>query len=51
MLKYSDLKIYEIAEKVGYPNLSYFSKMFKKYIGKLPEKEENNEGSTLEEKI
>jgi two-component system response regulator YesN len=30
MLKYTDLKTYEIAEKVGYSNSQYFSVLFKK---------------------
>ncbi len=36
LLKNTDLRAYEIAEKVGYPNLSYFSRIFKKYTGKSP---------------
>ncbi len=30
------LKVYEIAEQVGYKNVDYFHKKFKKYIGKSP---------------
>lgn len=30
----SDLKVYEIAEKVGYPNWRYFTKLYKKKTGK-----------------
>jgi two-component system, response regulator YesN len=30
----TDLKLYEIAEKVGYPSSRYFSKLYKKQIGK-----------------
>jgi two-component system response regulator YesN len=36
LLKNTDLRAYEIAEKIGYPNLSYFSRIFKKYTGKSP---------------
>lgn len=36
MLEKSDLKVYEIAEKVGYSNLSYFSTVFKKNFGINP---------------
>ncbi len=36
LLKGSDLKVREIAEVVGYPNLSYFSTLFKKYYGVSP---------------
>ncbi len=38
LLKHTDMKIFEVAESVGYPNLSYFSKLFKKYIGVLPDR-------------
>lgn len=30
----TDLKIYQIAEKVGYSDWRYFSKVYKKYVGK-----------------
>ncbi|WP_248924089.1 response regulator [Paenibacillus hamazuiensis] len=36
LLHESDLKISEIAEKVGYDNHLYFSSYFKKWIGKSP---------------
>ncbi len=36
LLSSSDLKLYEIAEQVGYPNMSYFSRIFKKFTGKTP---------------
>ncbi|HBF38528.1 MAG TPA: hypothetical protein DDW50_14575 [Firmicutes bacterium] len=36
LLSSSDLKLYEIAEQVGYPNISYFSRIFKKFTGKTP---------------
>lgn len=32
----SDLKVYEVAEKVGYNNVEHFSRMFKKITGKSP---------------
>lgn len=32
----SGMKLYEISERVGYPNQGYFSKMFKKVTGKSP---------------
>ncbi len=35
-LKNGDLKIYEIAELVGFHDYKYFSKVFKKYIGDSP---------------
>lgn len=34
----TDLKIYDIALKVGYADTKYFSKLFKKYFGEVPSK-------------
>lgn len=31
-----NLKVYEIAERVGYKNVDYFHKKFKKYVGESP---------------
>ena len=36
MLTEGKLKVYEIAEKVGYNNVDYFHKKFKKYVGSSP---------------
>jgi len=36
LLTKTDLKVYEVAEKVGYTNLSYFSRVFKKVTGVNP---------------
>ena len=36
LLSKTDLKVYEVAEKVGYANLSYFSRVFKKITGENP---------------
>lgn len=36
LLKNTNLKVYEVAEKVGYSNLSYFSTVFKKNFGQNP---------------
>ena len=36
MMKNSDLLVYEIAERVGYPNINYFGRAFKKIVGKSP---------------
>lgn len=36
MLEQGDLKIYEIAEKLGFDNAFYFSKVFKKVTGQSP---------------
>lgn len=35
-LKTTNLKVYEIAEEVGYTNYQYFIKMFKKHTGNTP---------------
>ncbi|MDD2970608.1 MAG: response regulator [Lachnospiraceae bacterium] len=35
-LRHSDMKIYEIADKLGFENTTYFSKFFKKYSGYSP---------------
>lgn len=32
----SEMKVYEVGEKVGYPNMSYFSRVFKKVTGVSP---------------
>ncbi|MUT68262.1 response regulator [Paenibacillus sp. NEAU-GSW1] len=36
-LKGKNMKVYEVAEMVGYPNTAYFSKLFKKVTGATPE--------------
>lgn len=36
LLRTTDLKIFEIAERVGYSNTNYFSYAFKKYMGAAP---------------
>lgn len=36
LLLENNLKVYEIAEKVGYKNVDYFHKKFKKYVGVSP---------------
>lgn len=35
-LKYTDMKVYEIAEKLGFENTTYFSSFFKKYTSVSP---------------
>ena len=35
-LKHTDRYVYQIAEDVGYPNLKYFYKVFKRTTGKSP---------------
>lgn len=36
LLLENNLKVYEIAEQVGYKNVDYFHKKFKKYVGISP---------------
>jgi Response regulator containing CheY-like receiver domain and AraC-type DNA-binding domain len=36
LLLEQDLKVYEIAEQIGYKNVDYFHKKFKKYVGESP---------------
>lgn len=36
LLEENKLKVYEIAEQVGYKNVDYFHKKFKKYVGMSP---------------
>ena len=36
LLKETNLKVYEVAEQVGFANAEYFSKVFKKVTGKSP---------------
>lgn len=36
LLEHESLKVYEIAEKVGYQNVDYFHMKFKKYMGMSP---------------
>ncbi|GIO15536.1 AraC family transcriptional regulator [Cohnella xylanilytica] len=37
LLKDKNIRIYEVANRVGYPNTTYFSKLFKKTTGLSPE--------------
>ena len=36
LIRTTDMKVYEICEKVGYNNPQYFSVVFKKYMGCSP---------------
>jgi len=42
LLRDSELKIYEIAEEIGIPDMYYFSNVFKKNIGVSPSEYRNN---------
>lgn len=37
LLKDRSAKVYEVADRVGYPNTAYFSRIFKKATGRTPE--------------
>ncbi|WFR57837.1 response regulator [Anaerocolumna sp. AGMB13025] len=43
LFKYSDQKIYEISYQLGYKDINYFSKQFKKIYGFSPTEYRNNE--------
>ena len=47
LLKNDDIKLSEVAEKVGYKDYYYFSKLFKKYVGVSPLKYKNKKFSVL----
>lgn len=36
LMETTDLKMYEISERVGYNNVEHFNRMFKKYLGISP---------------
>lgn len=42
LLLYPQFKIYEIAEKVGYSDVPYFTKLFKKHTGQTPMEYKNS---------
>ncbi|WP_339279832.1 response regulator [Paenibacillus sp. FSL W8-1187] len=46
MLRENRLKVYEVAERVGYPNTAYFSKLFKKHCGMTPEEFRGSAGES-----
>jgi two-component system response regulator YesN len=43
-LRNTSLKVYEVADQVGYPNTTYFSKLFKKMTGLSPEEYRGSSG-------
>lgn len=49
MLLQNDYKVYEIAERVGYRNVDYFHKKFRKYVGESPAEFRKKNGGTVEE--
>lgn len=49
LLIQSTAKVYEIAEKVGYRNVDYFHKKFRKYVGESPAEFRKKNGGIEEE--
>lgn len=49
LLLENNLKVYEIAERVGYRNVDYFHKKFRKYVGESPAEFRKKNGGTAEE--
>ena len=41
LLRNEGLTVSETAERVGYPNASYFTRVYKKYMGSTPEREKD----------
>lgn len=42
LLSHSDMRIYEVADKVGFSNTKYFSQVFRSYTGKTPVEYKNS---------
>lgn len=42
------MKVYEIAEQVGYKNVDYFHKKFRKYVGMSPAEFRRKHGLTAD---
>ena len=49
LLLAGNYKVYEIAERVGYRNVDYFHKKFRKYVGESPAEFRKMNGGTAEE--
>ena len=49
MLLQDNLKVYEISKNVGYKNVDYFHKKFKKYVGISPAEYRNHHNIKDEE--
>ena len=48
LLLHKNYKVYEIAERVGYRNVDYFHKKFRKYVGESPAEYRKKNGGTAE---
>lgn len=44
LLLTTDLKVYEIAEQVGFEDINYFSQRFKQLVGMTPRQYKKGEG-------
>ncbi|MGN1203456.1 MAG: response regulator [Lachnospiraceae bacterium] len=49
MLLSNNLKVYEVAERVGYRNVDYFHKKFRKYVGESPAEFRKQNGNLVDE--
>ena len=49
LLLQNTYKVYEIAERVGYRNVDYFHKKFRKYVGESPAEFRKKNGGTVED--
>ncbi len=49
LLLQNNLKVYEIAERVGYRNVDYFHKKFRKYVGESPAEFRKKNGGSADE--
>lgn len=49
LLLQNNYKVYEIAERVGYRNVDYFHKKFRKYVGESPAEFRKKNGGTAED--
>ena len=49
LLLQNSYKVYEIAERVGYRNVDYFHKKFRKYVGESPAEFRRKNGGTADE--
>lgn len=43
MLRSSEMYVYEIAQRLGYKDQYYFSRLFKKIVGMSPKEYKNND--------
>ena len=49
LLMDNKLKVYETAERIGYKNVDYFHKKFKKYVGVSPAEYRNKKRGEIQD--